>query len=381
MNIFFFLLALSVLVFVHELGHFLMAKRAGILVEEFGIGLPPKLWSKRIGETIYSINALPIGGFVRMYGEEASFVEGKRGKKIKDKKGRSFLDKSFGQKVLVIMGGVLMNLLSAVLIFGVVYSVLGVPVETDKVRVVGVAPDSPADQVGLRVEDWVLKVNGEEMRKTEELVDKVAGSGEREAKLTVARLTDGFEKEGLVACPLGLGEEYVCFEVGVVLRENPPQGEGRMGVAVSNTQTVRYKWWQMPFYGVRVGFEEAWFWGKVILQGLGTMVGGLFRGQIPEDVAGPVGLYQASSQIAQKDGFWAVLHFFGVVSVNLGIVNALPLPALDGGRLGFLIWEKASKKKIKPEVEMKINNIGMLLLLTMMALVAVGDVLRIVRGG
>ncbi len=381
MNIFIFLFALSVLVFVHELGHFLAAKKAGILVEEFGIGMPPKLFSKKVGETLYSINALPIGGFVRMYGEETTFVEGKKkGGKGKGFVGRSFLDKSLSQKVPVIMGGVFMNLMFAVVIFGVVYSVLGVPVETDKVRVVGLSEGAPAQEAGLLLDDWVVEVGGEKMEETKALVDKVGEVKEDKILLLVAREEGEMGGIDLVDCPF-LIEGWGCFETEVGLRENPPEGQGKMGVAVSNTQTVRYEWWQMPFRGVLVGFEEAWFWGKVILQGLGTMVGGLFRGEVPSDVAGPVGLYQASSQIAEKDGFWALLHFFGVISVNLAIVNALPLPALDGGRMVFILFEGITRKKIKPGVEMKINNIGMFALLALMALVAIGDVLRIVKGG
>jgi len=385
MNIFFFLFALSVLVFVHELGHFLMAKKAGILVEEFGIGLPPRIWGKKVGDTLYSINALPIGGFVRMYGEEASFIEGKTrsGRKVRRGKGRSFVDKGFSEKVSVIMGGVVMNLLFAVFVFGVVYSVLGVPVKTDRVKIVGLSPFAPAEEAGLEIGDWVWSVNKEEMKETKELVDRVGIVEEEEVRLLVAREVGvGGEIDGEVIkdCPFS-EEGYVCFEASVGLRQSPPEGQGKMGVAVSNTETVRYAWWQMPFRGVWVGFQEAYFWGKVILQGLGTMVVGLFRGEIPSDVAGPVGLYQASSQIAERDGLWALLHFFGVISVNLAIVNALPLPALDGGRLSFLMWEKVSRKRIKPEVEMKINNIGMLALLALMALVAIGDVLRVVNGG
>lgn len=384
MNIFFFLFALSVLVFVHELGHFLAAKRAGILVEEFGIGLPPRIWGKKVGGTLYSINALPIGGFVKMHGEEASFIEGKSrsSRKSQQSKGRSFVNKSFSEKVLVIVGGVVMNLLFAVFVFGVVYSVLGVPEETDKVKVVGLSPSAPAEEAGLEIGDWIWSVNEEEVRETKKLVDKVGEIEEEGVSLLVARKIDeSGEIDGEIKdCPF-LEEGYVCFETGVGLRQNPPEGQGKMGVAVSNTETVRYAWWQMPFRGVWVGFQEAYFWGKVILQGLGTMILGLFRGEIPSDVAGPVGLYQASSQIAERDGFWALLHFFGVISVNLAIVNGLPLPALDGGRLSFLVWEKVSRKKIKPEVEMKINNIGMLALLALMALVAIGDVLRVVNGG
>lgn len=279
------------------------------------------------------------------------------------------------------MGGVVMNLLFAVLVFGVVYSVLGVPVGTDKVKVVGLSPSAPAEEAGLEIGDWLWSVNDEEMIETEKLVDKVGTVEEEEVTLLVAREIDesgGIEKE-IKTCPFS-EEGYVCFETSVGLRQNPPERQGKMGVAVSNTETVRYDWWQMPFRGVWVGFQEAYFWGKVILQGLGTMVVGLFRGEVPSDVAGPVGLYQASSQIAERDGFWALLHFFGVISVNLAIVNGLPLPALDGGRLSFLVWEKVSRKRIRPEVEMKINNVGMLALLALMALVAIGDVLRVVNG-
>ena len=142
-----FIIALSIIITVHELGHFLMAKKKGILVEEFGLGYPPRLWGKKIGETIYSINWLPMGGFVRILGE---VLEEKIPQKMKK---RSLASQSLLTRAAVALGGVVMNFLLAILIFAVVYGVLGVPRKTDKVKLIAIAKDSPAEKANLKLKD------------------------------------------------------------------------------------------------------------------------------------------------------------------------------------------------------------------------------------
>ena len=361
MDLIIFIVALSVLVLVHELGHFLMAKWNGIRVEEFGLGLPPMIFGRRIGETIYSLNALPIGGFVRMYGEDPSFIE-ELGRKKGEKTGknRSFLYKKPWQKLLVVVGGVAMNLVLAVVIFTVVYGVLGVPTETNQVKIVGVVEGSPADKSGLKEGMTVLTVGGVKIENPNQLTDEVAKFKGKEVEL-------GIEEEG--------GNAYMR---SVLVRENPPEGEGSMGVAISNVEMIKIKWWEF-YKGIWAGFKEAYFWGKIIGGGVLSMVGGLFMGQVPSDVSGPIGIYQATSSIKQSQGMWALLHFFGVVSVNLAVINILPFPALDGGRIIFVIYEMIFKKRANQKLEIMVNNIGMLVLLTLIVAITAGDVLRIFK--
>jgi len=342
-----------------------MAKWNGIRIEEFGLGLPPRLFGKRIGETIYSLNALPIGGFVRMYGEDPSFIEesgnGKRETRSKQKnKNRSFAYKKPWQKFLVVVGGVLMNLVLAVTIFAVVYGVLGVPTETNQVKVVGVVEGSPADKSGLEEGVVILEVGGVKIENPNQLTDEVAKYKGKEVILGVKNL------EGQVQ------------DLPVQVRENPPEGEGSMGVAISNVEMVKIKWWEF-YKGIAAGFKEAYFWGKIIGGGVISMVGGLFMGRVPSDVSGPIGIYQATSSIKQSQGMWALLHFFGVVSVNLAVVNILPFPALDGGRIIFVVYEMLFRKRANQKLEIMVNNIGMLVLLTLIVVITAGDVLRIIR--
>jgi regulator of sigma E protease len=362
MDILIFLVALSVLVLVHELGHFLMAKRADIRVEEFGLGLPPKILGKKIGETIFSLNWLPIGGFCKLFGEDPpSSAKGglRRGKVALWEEKRSFYFKSPVQKGGVVLGGVIMNLVLAVVIFTGVYGILGVPTETNKVKIVGVAKGSPASNAALREGDWIKAVNGVEVRKPEELTNEVGKYKGQEVSLKVESLK-------------------VEREIKILVRENPPVGEGGMGVAISNTEMVKVKWYEF-YKGIHAGFKEAYFWGRVILDGLGKMIGSLLRGQVPKDVSGPLGMFQATSSIKKSQGILAVIHFFGVVSVNLAIVNVLPFPALDGGRIIFVIYEMIFKKRANQKFEIAVNNLGMAVLLSLILLITLGDVVRIIR--
>src|SRR5436190_1741352 len=157
-----FFVVLSILVLIHELGHFIAARRAGVLVEEFGFGLPPRIWGKKIGETLYSINALPIGGFVKLYGESAE--EGH------ERSPRSFAYKSKLQRIIVIVAGVFMNLILAIVAFGIVYSFTGIPKPIDGVKIIDVAPSSPAQVAGLLVGDIVKKVNKEDVKLNSEFI-------------------------------------------------------------------------------------------------------------------------------------------------------------------------------------------------------------------
>lgn len=345
MDLIIFIVALSVLVLVHEWGHFMAARKTGVKVEEFGLGLPPKIIGKKIKGTIYSLNWLPIGGFCKLYGEDPTNPG------EKDKK-ESFFYKKPWQKLIIVLGGVFMNLVLAIAIFSLVYSILGVPKETDKVKVLEVVKNSPADISGIKENDWVVAVNGVEVKTPNQLTDEVAKYKGKKVKLTIN------DKEVLVE-----------------VRENPPVGEGSMGVAISNTEMVKLPWYQF-YEGIKAGFEEAYYWGEIIFGGVIKMIGGLLSGNVPKDVSGPIGMYQATSSINKNQGLLAVIHFFGIISVNLAVVNILPFPALDGGRIIFVIYEMITKKRANQKVESVVNNIGMLILLSLILLVTIGDVTR-----
>ncbi len=355
MDLVIFIVALSVLVLVHEWGHFVAARRTGVRVEEFGLGLPPRIWGKKIGETIYSLNWLPIGGFCKLLGEDPNDEEKTDSKSKKE----SFEYKKPWQKMLIVLGGVIMNLVLAVVIFSVVYTILGVPVEVDRVSVIGISQNSPAEKAGIKEDDVVYRVNEIEIKKTNELMDEV-----------------GKNKGGKVVLEVGNKNKEDLRKVEVEVRQDPPEGEGSMGVAISNTEMEKVAWYRVD-RGIRAGFEEAYYWGKIIGGGVIKMVGGLLTGNVPKDVSGPIGMYEATSAINKNQGFLAVVHFFGIVSVNLAVVNVLPFPALDGGRIIFVIYEMITKRKANPKLETTINNVGMMILLGLILLITVGDVTRI----
>ncbi|MCW1949008.1 MAG: M50 family metallopeptidase [Candidatus Shapirobacteria bacterium] len=348
-----FIVALSVLVLVHEWGHFMAAKKTGVRVEEFGLGLPPKIWGKKIGETVYSLNWLPIGGFCKLYGEDPT-EEGKE-----DNRKLSFEYKKPWQKMLIVLGGVIMNLVLAVVIFSVVYTILGVPVETDRVSIIGISPNSPAEKAGIKEDDVVYRVSDREIKKTNELMDEV-----------------GKNKGGKVILEIGNKDKSNMRKVEVEVRNNPPEGEGSMGVAISSTEMKKMPWYRVD-KGIVAGFKEGYYWGKIIVGGVTKMIAGFFMGNIPKDVSGPIGMYEATSAINKNQGILAVIHFFGIVSVNLAVVNVLPFPALDGGRIIFVIYEMFTKKRANARLETMVNNIGMMVLLGLILLITVGDVIRI----
>ncbi|MEL7666524.1 MAG: M50 family metallopeptidase [Candidatus Shapirobacteria bacterium] len=342
-----FIIALSVLVLVHEFGHYIAAKLNGVRVDEFGLGLPPRIVGKNKWGTLWSLNWLPIGGFCKMYGEDPSE---KGAGTAKD----SFLTKKPTQKAIIVVGGVLMNLVLAVVIFAVSYTISGIPVESGRVKILEVAKDSPAEKAGLREGEIILKIGDKDLTKGEDLTQEVGKNKGKEIELLINRE----------------GQDTV---LSVQIREVAPEGQGLMGVVVSSMEVKKIEWYQF-YKGIGAGFKEAYFWGGTIAKGVWSMVTGLFVGQIPKDVTGPIGMFKATEQIRSQEGLLAVIHFFGIISVNLAIVNILPLPALDGGRILFVIYELLTGKRANEKFETIVNSIGMMILLGLILLITVGDV-------
>lgn len=374
MTLLLFLIILSILILVHEGGHFLAAKKAGIKVEEFGFGYPPRIWAKKIGETEYSINAIPFGGFVRLFGDPA---EGEV-KTPHDFK-RGFLGRSKKARSAVILAGVVANFLLGIFVFSIVYSFTGIPQKTEKIKIVGIAPGSPADKFGLKEGDIVLAVDGKKLTNLSEFTKLIGEKKGKEVKILIKREKDNPCLEKV----LGGGTGFSCQDGNLLFwlvpREAPPEGEGPLGVVVSNIEIIKYPFWQMPFRGAVEGVKEAFAWGWMIVVFLKKMVGDLvFRGVVPKDVAGPVGIFQATGMVA-KTGILNIFQFLGILSVNLAVLNILPLPALDGGRLVFVGWELIFRRRPKPSLERWINTIGMALLIILLILVTINDVKRMLN--
>jgi regulator of sigma E protease len=356
-----FLVILSVLVLVHEAGHFFVAKLFGIKVEEFGFGLPPRIFGKKFGETLYSINWLPIGGFVKLYGEDEAgggSITLKQ-KKVKGDEKRAFFAKPVWQRALVILAGVFMNFVLAVVIISVLFSVVGVQMPGNKVMVDAVVKGAPAQKAGIKVGDVVMSVNDNEVKTSEQLkryVDEHSGE-----KLTLKVQTLNSKIEILQVTP----------------RKVYPSDEGPMGIAISQNVIIqKYPWYKAPFVGTWEALKQTW----LIVSGLIMLVIQLVtRGMVPQGVAGPVGIAQLTGVVIGI-GPAAVLSLVSLLSLNLAIVNILPIPALDGGRLFFILIEGVFHKKVDPKIEGYAHMIGMMVLLGLIALITLHDLLRIITG-
>ena len=353
-----FLAILSVVVLIHELGHLMWAKRFGVFVEEFGFGFPPrvmKLFKK--GETIYSLNLLPIGGFVKLYGEDREERTG-----LPDN--RAFWSKSILQRLMILVGGVLMNFLLGVALFAGVYSYMGIPTETRQVGIDRVESGSPAEKAGVLAGDVIteLSAGGESLAPTDNANFRkflYRHQGE-EIELRLKR-----------------GGEEVSAEASLTKDES---GENWvLGVALAPDMVMKkYPLWQAPIMGAWVGLKEAVLWGYTIVSQLTqTLVQVILLRKIPEGLAGPVGIYQITDQV-RKTGLLPTLHFAGVLSINLAILNILPIPAMDGGRVVFLLLEKLRGKKVKDSIEYWVNMGGFVVLIGLMVLISINDVMRIV---
>lgn len=348
MSILIFLVTLSILVFVHELGHFLVAKKSGVKVEEFGFGLPPRLFGRKVGETLYSVNLLPIGGFVKLKGEEGGEVAG-----FGD--ADSFASIKPIRRVAIVVAGVLGNLLLAYFIFLVLFATVGSPKISGQVKIAEVVRETPAAAAPLLPGDIVRAVNNFKVERPDEFVEETNRHRGQEVTLKLERQ----------------GREIV---VKITPRLKPPSGQGPLGVRLGFEGGLAYE---------RVGLSESPLRAasevvaqvRLMLKGLYKMLSGLFAGQVPQDVTGVVGIYKISAQ-AYQAGLRIFAQFVAIVSLNLFIFNLLPIPALDGGRLLFILPELFFKKKVPQKVEKFVNNLGLVLLLTIFLLVTIRDFQR-----
>jgi len=372
-----FLIILSILVFIHEFGHFIMARLIGVKVEEFGFGLPPRIYGKKIKGTIYSINWLLIGGFVRLAGEDedpsfaSTSAKAMADKKATEGKGYSkqrklqyFWARSKKERAAILLSGVFMNFFLAVCITSVLL-VRGVVEPTKTVRVEKVSLKSPAEEVGIQTNDIVKSITV-----MERLGKRVQPIETPDILISTVKAHAG---EMILVTLL---RNRTSVEMTVIPRKNPPVGEGALGIAISNLEKHVYPWYQAPVRAVVINGERMW----QMLSSLGNLLFRLVTGgkMISGEISGPVGIAQVTGQ-AVKYGIDAVLEFASILSLNLALLNILPFPALDGGRLAFVVFEKLGKKA-RPQIERTIHQIGMMFLLGLLVLITINDILRLVRG-
>lgn len=350
-----FILILGILVFVHELGHYTVARLIGVHVEEFGFGLPPRIWGKQIGKTIYSLNWLPIGGFVKLAGEDE---EGGSGKTLtKTDRMQYFWARSKKERAAILLAGVTMNFILAC---GITTYLLtqGVFEASGRVHVENVVANSPAAIAGLVKNDVIVSVDAVSLKKPSDLISYTNAHKGQQVALSVIR--DGKN-----------------LSLSLIPRVVVPKGEGPMGVAVSDLELHVYPATVAPVEAIKINAKRS----VEMFTGLADMVGKMVRLKpVGNDVAGPIGIAQVTGQ-AVKFGFKAVLEFMSILSLNLAVLNVLPIPALDGGRLLFIIIEKITGKKVKPAFEHSTHQIGMIILLILVVLISINDIMKLARGG
>ncbi|HEX76414.1 MAG TPA: site-2 protease family protein [Dehalococcoidia bacterium] len=340
-----FLAIIAILILAHELGHFTAAKLSGVKVEELGIGFPPRLLSFKRGETIYSLNAIPFGGFTKLLGEEDPTLPG------------SLASKSIAIRFLVLSAGSLMNILLPIFLFSISFMIPH-DMLLEKVKIQEVALGSPAQSAGIEPGDTILKINDRPIENRGDVS-------------YIIHLNLGSEVDILLQKP-DLSQK----EVNVKPRWNPPQEQGAIGVVIAGIDSTivreSYPIWKVVPSSIR----HCW---EILVLFRNEVVSWFIRGTAPQ-LAGPIGIAQLTGEVA-KAGFGPLLEFAAFISINLAIINLFPFPGLDGGRLVFVALEWIRRgKRISPKKEGLVHLIGFISLILLILVISYYDVIRIIQG-
>lgn len=354
---------LMALVVIHELGHYVTAKIFGIKVLEAGVGYPPRVWGFTWKGTIYSVNWLPLGGFVRLLGEEDPTDP------------QSLAAQKAWKRIIVLASGSFMNLCLPVLLFAAFF-LFPRDVARGPAQIYLVEENSPAEAAGLLVNDRILEIDGHEI--------KNVSDASRIIRLNLGQtLTFKVEHQDF-------GGGSSIEQIDVKARWNPPEGQGPTGIGLRNVvagsavcqgDNPPGQCFEKEQYSFIHAVGKGWTstWDSLVLARNQILM--IFKGGGGPDVAGPVGLGQATGDIVKESGWLPLLEFAALLSINLAIINILPLPMLDGGRIAFVLIEIARRgRRIAPEKEAIVHLIGLALILTLAAVVTYVDVARIIGG-
>ena len=345
MTLLYFILILGVIILIHEFGHFIFAKKAGIYVYEFSIGMGPRIfkWTRKNDETEYSIRLIPIGGFVQMAGEE-----------IEDDpevpKNKKFSVKTFGQKFMTVIAGIMNNFLLAIFLFFVIALFTGAP--QNKAIVGEISKEYPAYTSGLKEGDRILKINGKSASTYDTHALKLKVNTDKKIKMEVER--DGQTKT-----------------INLTPKKVKENGEEvyKYGFAITDEVKTGF------FASLKYAFSKTFS----LLHQMVLIIGYLVTGNLNINaLAGPVGIFGIVGTAADA-GIWSVLSLIALLSVNVGFINLLPLPAFDGGRLLFIIIEKIKGKPVDPRLENTIHAVGFFLLMALMLLITYNDIIRLFK--
>lgn len=366
-----FVLVLGVTVFIHELGHFLFAKKAGIYCYEFSLGMGPVLWkfNRKNDETTYAIRLFPIGGFVQMAGEAVDLDEDIP----EDKRMQS---KTWMQRFLTVSAGVLFNFLLALVIFFIVGMITGT--DDQKAYVGSIGENFKVSSSNLQVGDQILKVNGKNSWSSNKTLLLLMVNSGKNLSLNVKH-ADG-TKENIIIEPTLVKEvvddnNNVTYEI---VSEKTDDSEYKFGIGLKTKSTsVKVNSIKDFFSNVYHGVIYAFVSFASLIDQMVYTCFYLLTGKLSlTSLSGPVGIYQVVGESA-KYGFINVVYLIGYICVNVGFINLLPLPAFDGGRVFFMIIEAIRKKPVSPKVENIIHAVGLVLLMILMAVITFNDILRL----
>ncbi len=369
-----FALILSVLILVHEFGHYIVAKKMGIKVEEFGLGIPPRIFGKQIGETIYSLNWLPFGGFVKLEGEDPEeLLENPES----GNDARSFQKKTPLQRGLVLSAGVFMNFMLAVTLFYVVlanssFKTSYIPLIFDyhfrfgREEILGsvitaMQPGSAAEVSKMKVGEAIVEINGQPVYSVSDVRRILKGYQGKQVDVFLKDTT--LDKDNI-------------RKVTAVPKADE-NGDAVLGVYLSKAVQIDYS---KGTNRLLAGFFHTYNVTAYSLNALGQVIHVSYKNKtiepVSESVAGPVGIYNIVGGLIDYGGdrmLLNLLDFVGIMSASLAFINIMPFPALDGGRLAFVVYEGITKKKVKPTVELTIHKFGFFILIGFLVLVTVKD--------
>ncbi len=372
MSFLIFILVLGVLIFVHELGHFLSAKKFGVRVDEFALGFPPRLFSRRFGGTDYSINAIPIGGYVKIFGEEAESMEKKSFSEGGEagRKGKKMTDISRLKQAIVLFSGILGNmffawfLLSAGFMYGLPTSAGGPFSESISNRnliITAIMSDSPAEEAGLKAGDKILSVKTGnyflENPTSKETSDLISSSAEgQQIFVSIER------KEGTL-------------EIPILAKEGLVEGKKGIGIAMEFAGILK-----LPIHkAVLAGGYATWSMTESTITGIYHLLRDTFLGVADlSSITGPVGIAGMVGD-ASRAGFVNLLLLTVLISINLAVINLLPFPALDGGRLIFLAIEGVFGRPLNAKFSRYANQLGFFILIALMAVITYKDIIKLVQ--
>lgn len=375
------ILILSSLILIHEFGHFIAARKNGVRVEEFGIGYPPRIWGKQVGETLYSINVLPLGGFVKIAGEE---VESDNEEKEYVKDPGSFVSKPPKIQALILTAGIMMNTLMAISLFYIFFFINGfksfyIPMIFDhKFRfgtehsyntvIFDMTDESAAKEAGMQIGDAIIKIDGQEIKNIQDERKALMGKSGSLVKVEALDMKDRSYTEI---------KSYNVTPKPNTKPESADEGDSIIGVYTGEAKSISYdstleKIFAGPLHAYNLLSYSLISFGKII----GFSAHSKSVEPVSETMVGPVGVFNIMVSVFKAGGsklFLSVIDTLAVISLGFAFSNILPIPALDGGRIAFKVYEMVARKRVKPAFEANVHKVGMYVLLGLMLLITLKD--------